>query len=420
MTSPTVSGYFTWAASKTLSAVDVDRLRSHQHEIGGVAALRRFLEGINRVDANATEATLDTVILALGYSQGVERSDESLKLYDARRENPNRGPEWRLYYPSGGATEALLRDQVRPGDLLVFAVPETGPDLVLFLASDDSAWSSVLGTLFPSSTSPGQRMLEVSAEQLEAAQDTAPLLLVLDDLGLTPPVDISALDWALAQPELSGGLHGLDSFPSTADMASMAVRYAGSDLLDLSVDDRLMTRLEAETSLFYAIESAIALPLFQECVVTADYIDLAKSVTQRRAARRGRSFEIHLEEIFLEEALAVEMQPVLPDGERLDFLFPSLDAYLDDRVDTSVLFAVNAKTTVRERWRQLASEAQRLRTKYLITVDRNLASASVDQMVNADVQLVIPEPIRAEYGSAVVGNSWSLAEFVGYVGLSQQ
>jgi hypothetical protein len=365
-----------------------------------------------------TEVGLETAMVAVGYDDVVLRADEAMRVYDARRHNPDRRPEWRLYYRAGGDVEHLLTEVVTTGDTLVLATPRSGPDLVMIVARAGTAWTGIVTALFPTDGA-SERLFALDGDVLADAEDASPLMLVLEELGLTPASDQPLLDWVLAQPELAGGLVGLDSFPTTREVAGLAVRRLGAAVDGLPIDRRLMARLDTETEIFYAIESAIALPLFKACTTTAQYVDLAKSLTQRRASRRGRSFEIHLEDLFAEEALTFAPQASLPSGDRIDFLFPSVEDYLDDRVDDSLLFAANAKTTVRERWRQLAGEASRLSTMYLITLDPNLTERAVEQMVDAGVRLVIVDDVLRAFPRPIRDVAINVAEFVGLVRATQ-
>lgn len=400
---------FVFAATRLLSNVDVDATRSNQHELGGCAVLRNFLVADGRLRPDQTEEQLSVTVVAAGYGEEAETVESTLTLYDARRNDETRSPEWRLYYPAGSEVERILQTVAIPGDQITYAVPDVGPDLVLLIIAQASGWSQNLAQIFPGS--PTERLTRIATDLLEMGQGNAQMHLVLDELGLTPSPEPDALEWLLEQPELWDGI-SFDTFPSTATMARLGLRWCEDAVRGLQVDDRVMRRLDAESELFFALEAYLALPRFEDCKSVAEYVVLSKSVLQRRSSRRGRSFELHLATAFAEEGVAFEAQVLMPEGERVDFLFPSLSHYLNPAVDAEFLVVANAKTTARERWRQMAQEAKRIEQKHLITIDRNLTDAVVLEMNSRGIIPVIPHSIRSACSAAVIGGSMTLAEFI--------
>ena len=63
---------------------------------------------------------------------------------------------------------------------------------------------------------------------------------------------------------------------------------------------------------------------------------------------------------------------------------------------------VACKSTSKERWRQILNEAERIPTKFLLTLDPSLTSATIDQMIESHLVPHIPAPIiSAAYRSNV-------------------
>ncbi|WP_196424114.1 type II restriction endonuclease [Commensalibacter melissae] len=85
---------------------------------------------------------------------------------------------------------------------------------------------------------------------------------------------------------------------------------------------------------------------------------------QRRKARSGRSLELHLREIFLEEKLKEGLnfsyQPETENGKRPDFVFPCENAYKNKHFLSKQLRMLAVKTTCKDRWRQILNEADRM------------------------------------------------------------
>lgn len=409
-----VVGAFDWAAVRRFSAVDVDPGRSHQHEVAA-GSLHRHLVDAGVVDWRDSEARLEATCLVLVDDEDAVVVDETMQLYDTRRNNPERSSEWRLYYASGGLVEDVLYDHVTPGDLLVFATPvATAPDVCLFVAAAGSQWERTLLQLFPLATDQ-TRLAVIDASDLERAQDRAATRVIADLLDL-PVHTTSDVEWLTAE---LGDL--LDApFPDTRAMADLAERRLGPwDGVD--PDQRLMDLLDTETRLFNALENAKALPRFRDdCATTDDYLTLAKSLLQRRRSRRGYSFEHHLKTVLRRAGLEFETQ-VEVEASRVDFLFPGRAVYLQGRdpLDDRVV-QMNAKSTLRERWTQVLRETPRLMRRHVGTLDPNISSATIADAGERGVRLVLPRPIHELYAVEDQGDLWTVADFVSHVAATQR
>ena len=409
-----VAQAFDWAALRRFSAVEVDPSRSHQHEVSA-GSLRRHLVTAGVVDDRADEARIDATWMLLDDDEAPLTVDESMLLYDSRRNTPGRAPEWRMYYAAGGLVESIVHAHVRPGDLLVFATPVTSsPDVCLLVAPSGSQWERTLLSIFPlAPTQP--RLAVVDPDSLRNAQDRAAARLIADLLDL-PVHTTSDADWLSA--ELGDLAHV--AFPDTRTMAQLAEKRLGPwDGHD--PDTRLTDLLDAETRLFHALENAQALPRFRDdCATTDDYLTLAKSLLQRRRSRRGYSFEHHLATVLDGSGLKFETQVETEPSSRVDFLFPDLATYvaggvnLDDRV-----VHMNAKSTSRERWKQVLHEASRLERRHLGTLDPSISSATVRAAAAAGVTIVVPRPLRDLYDEDAQQALWTVADFVSHVAATQ-
>ena len=107
--------------------------------------------------------------------------------------------------------------------------------------------------------------------------------------------------------------------------------------------------------------------------------------------------------------------PRMPDGSKPDFLFPSITAYNDGSVPDSHLTFLAAKTTTKERWRQVVTEASRLQEKFLITMDRELNVEVLKAMRQNHVRAVIPASLQVEYGPALARHMTSVRAFIDLV-----
>jgi hypothetical protein len=82
---------------------------------------------------------------------------------------------------------------------------------------------------------------------------------------------------------------------------------------------------------------------------------------------------------------------------RPDFLFPGAVAYHDSGFAPDRLTMLAAKTTAKDRWRQITKEADRIPLKHLPTLEPAISPARTTQMQDSGVQLVVPASIHAEY-----------------------
>ena len=100
-----------------------------------------------------------------------------------------------------------------------------------------------------------------------------------------------------------------------------------------------------------------------------------------------------------------------------DFLFPSQAAYHDPAFPTERLVSLAAKTTCKDRWRQVINEADRLRDrpKYLCTLQQGISPAQMDEMRDEGVVLVVPQPYISAFPRDRQSRIWSLARFVRYI-----
>ncbi|MBW2109720.1 MAG: hypothetical protein JRI36_13820 [Deltaproteobacteria bacterium] len=103
-----------------------------------------------------------------------------------------------------------------------------------------------------------------------------------------------------------------------------------------------------------------------------DIIAVSKSLTQSRRARAGNSFQWYLSYLLDGHHIPYDEQA---GGQRVDFLlFP--------RTSPVVL---SAKTTARERWKQLEEGA------YFITLDRGITQSKLAEILSRSISIVVPE-----------------------------
>jgi hypothetical protein len=121
------------------------------------------------------------------------------------------------------------------------------------------------------------------------------------------------------------------------------------------------------------------------------------SAAQTRKSRAGLSFEHHVARLFKDGRIRHEAQAVF-GGRRPDFVLPDVKE-LNIKGDAVI---VSLKTTLRERWKQLALEKP-LGAVFLATVDDRVSGEAIDEMERNSISLVVPESLKKAKESAYDG-----------------
>lgn len=226
------------------------------------------------------------------------------------------------------------------------------------------------------------------------------------------PVEAGAQGCALTPSEFPTGWRA--SFPSAEDLVAKAVERLVELRNDgVSADDRLVRRRDCEFEMFRSLEDFHVLPLiaagFREIEA---FVALANIVTNRRKARSGRSLELHAAAIFTESGLPHSHGEVSEGNKRPDFLFPSDVAYHDARFPEGRLRMLAAKTTCKDRWRQILNEADRIRGRFLLTLQEGVSVNQWLEMKAHDVTLVVPRSLHRKFPEQVRPELWSLDRFI--------
>ena len=100
-----------------------------------------------------------------------------------------------------------------------------------------------------------------------------------------------------------------------------------------------------------------------------------------------------------------------------DFIFPSVEAYHDASFPVDKLASLAAKTTCKDRWRQVLNEADRLRSKnkFLCTLQQGISSAQLEEMKSEKVVLVVPEKYIKTYPEKYQNDIWTVKKFIEYI-----
>lgn len=187
-------------------------------------------------------------------------------------------------------------------------------------------------------------------------------------------------------------------------------------------DKRLVTRRDCEYEIFKSVESAFHTPRIQQGFGDLDtFLATAQSILQSRKSRAGKSLELHAREIMTEEGLepGIDFQhaPVIEGSKRPDFIFPSQAAYDDQVFPAASLRMLAAKTTLRDRWRQMTREADRIEVKHLLTLQEGLSANQFREIQEARVQLVVPAGLHKAYSEEIRPHLMTFESFIGDIRL---
>jgi hypothetical protein len=176
-----------------------------------------------------------------------------------------------------------------------------------------------------------------------------------------------------------------------------------------------MQRRDCEYEMFQSVEEATFLPrLIPGFTSISSFTTLAQSILQSRKSRAGNSLELHARQIFEESGLKRDQQfshkPKI-DGNP-DFIFPSKAAYSDSDFPVAGLRMLAAKTTCKDRWRQVTKEAKRLTERHLLTLQAGVTESQFAEMAEAGVRLVVPTALHNAYPSKVRTKLISFEKFI--------
>lgn len=212
-------------------------------------------------------------------------------------------------------------------------------------------------------------------------------------------------------------------FPETEAMSRAAQTiangvYGHNEYLQSNPDKKIIEWTNMEYFLFRAIEQCRYGEIVRAGFSSVDeFVKMANSVLNRRKSRAGKSLEHHLEAIFDANGIQYTSQGITEGNKKPDFIFPSDDKYHDLSFPSDKLTSLAAKTTCKDRWRQVLNEANRLRNKdkFLCTLQQEISPAQMDEMKEEQVILVVPKPYITCYPKDRQDRIWTVSRFVTYI-----
>ena len=369
-----LSQYFTGVIAKQLSAVEANLEKSNQHEFNGIASMKKLF-GTQRQKFNTTFMFLDDDNLPV-------TDTGFLTWYDARENHPTRS-EYRLFFPTTNVSKLANVD-----DILFIALKPDKTILVIIVPNNSTITSQLvwlfgvdIGDKFSISDN-----FDSEDKKLEYASK-----YILEQIGITVEEQKTAY--------LDEMLNLFDGrFPTTKEFSA----YARSTLDEVSTSDDpdtvLLSWLNREEELFKTLEKHIIQTKLTLGFADVDeFISYSLSVQNRRKSRVGQSLENHFEEILKSRNIRYDRTKITENKSKPDFIFPSINQYHDVNFPTEKLTMLGAKSTCKDRWRQVLAEADRIEHKHLLTLEAAISTNQTNEMMQKNLQLVIPKPIHKTY-----------------------
>lgn len=130
---------------------------------------------------------------------------------------------------------------------------------------------------------------------------------------------------------------------------------------------------------------------------------LSLSNTQSRRSRAGKEFEAIIELVLMGAGIPIDTQASIGSkffedkglGKMVDFASPSSVEYLLNKRNTVL---ISAKTTLRERWQEVAEEMGRTKARemFLATLDETISKEVIENLNHDNIQVVTTETLKNE------------------------
>ena len=399
---------FTGVVAKRLTLVETITEKSNQHEFQGVKPLRVLFGEQDRRE-------IPTTFIWMTKEQEAMSDSGSISWSNVRKGKP-RPAEYHLYYSSNAITKAMNVDDV------AFIALKPDNEALVIVVPAGSGILQQLYWLFGIDYQEQLHMLEADGETaatfVDYSNETASDLdfaarFVLDELGIEFDIPESSRIDALLK-KISGNLPRTDEF----------AKFARDTLFEkVSVveapDNALLAWLDHEEKLFRRHEYLRIekrLPSFH----TKDQTDVDgstaffKSIFNARMSRMGFSLEHHLEAIFRQTGLKYSRGKITERTSKPDFIFPGIAEYQDANFPPRRLTMLASKSSLKDRWRQMTKEADRIEYKHLFTLQPGISVQQTDEIRAQKVQLVIPRSIHDSYRPSQQSDLMNLKDFIAF------
>lgn len=409
-----LSDYFIGVGSKVLALVDTPA-NSNQHEIGDQDhgnVLMKILGSQART--LPLKNRFKTTYIWLGDEQESIFEEGYTSWYNTRKSKKKlksgrfRTPEWRLYYQTNNVTSDMTTSD------RLFVARRNEDHLLFIIARNQTTISSNLLWAFGLQS---QNEFDFQANSISKSNDKELdfiTRLILEEIG------IEYEDPSANTIESIISKFGL-KFPSTKEFSQLARQTLPSIEARDDPDSAISEWLNNEDKMFRALEKKI----IRERLETGfekdgemdveNFLKFSKSVHQTRYSRMGKSLEHHLAAAFDAFGLEYTRQAETENKTKPDFLFPNQDAYWDENFKNQNLIMMGSKSSCKDRWRQVLSEAKKIKNKHLFTLEPSISENQTDEMQANNLQLILPKSIHTSYKPKQQDWLMSLSDFIQFV-----
>lgn len=178
-------------------------------------------------------------------------------------------------------------------------------------------------------------------------------------------------------------------------------------------DDIILGWIDSEYTLFKYMEEKVYSDICTKPFPNIDlFVKTANEVLNRRKSRAGKSLEHHLADLFTHNGLIFEEQVITEEKKRPDFVFPNGDCYHNFNFPSELLTVLGAKTTCKDRWRQVLNEADRVDEKYLFTLQQGISANQLKEMCDYNLKLIVPKKYLTCFPSEFRDKIGTLSSFI--------
>jgi len=376
-----LSDLFTGVVAKRLTLVETITEKSNQHEFQGTRPLRCLLGDEDR-------RGIPTRFIWISGEQEALSEDGFMSWSNVRKGKP-RAAEYHLYYSGNAVTELM-----QPGDMLFLALQRDGS--LLAIVTPAGTLQNQLVWLFGLEDQPEFGFTFQEIDDAHNAELDFAARYILDELGIEPEEpEADRLDGLIERFGLV--------FPTTRVFSELA-RTSLPEVSAADDPDRaLIEWMDREEQLFRRLERRIVAERIGGGFHAPDgadvdgFLSFSLSVQNRRKARAGQALENHLEAVFGAQGIRYVRGAETENRNKPDFLFPGQDEYRDPAFPAERLAMLGAKSTLKDRWRQVLSEAARIEEKHLLTLEPGISENQTDEMQAKRLQLVVPRRLHSTY-----------------------
>jgi hypothetical protein len=396
-----IFSHFAW---KRVTAVEVLPTASNGHEFNSPGKLREILGTTPRKTKDGAGIPAKFFYLE-DYVEGYVTAEGQLSWYDARANNPKRAPEWRLYYTDNSVIGAEGKAQVSDSLVIAFS-PDLSSATVLIAKRSSTAESQLLWLFgLPRDGAEGFQTGTVATDRdVDFAR-----VAILESVGISIPTHDETL-LAKMQERFGGG------FPKSNVFSAFVRKELSEARAEDDPDAAIVDWMQNEEFAFRVLEKALVGELLRKGISDVDsFFAMSLSFQNRRKSRAGLAFENHLGAVFDANRLVFDRTPVLENKSKPDFLFPGKKQYVDASFSHELLTLLGAKTTCKDRWRQVLAEGLRLKERHLITLEPAISETQLCEMRAHALNLVVPSNLHPTFCEAQRPHILSVASFIAKV-----